>query len=66
LLGLRFSGHFLLTAQDAAPILVVGDRHSTLNADANPLFGRGFLEQKLLQEGHGHSPLQDESVTRTA
>jgi hypothetical protein len=67
LLGLRFPGHFLLTPQDAAPLFVVGNRHPTLNADANPLFGRGFLEEeKLSQEGHGHSPVQDERVTRSA
>ncbi len=64
-MGLGFPSHFLLTPQDAAPVLVIGDGHPTLDADANSLFRRGFLEQKLLQEGHGRSPLQDD-VTQTA
>src|SRR5688500_9885465 len=52
LLGRGLGRHLPLRAEDAAPILVLSDRHATFHAHAHTL-GRGFRAEELLEEGHG-------------
>ena len=48
----RFLGHFLLRPEDAAPILVLCDRHAALDTDANALGGLSLAGEQLLQNAH--------------
>jgi hypothetical protein len=47
----------LLRPQDAAPLLVIGDRHSALDAHANALAGLGFPGEELLPQRHRSSSM---------
>jgi len=42
--------HFALGPEDAAPVLVLGDRHSAFDADSHPLPGLGVAGKQLFQE----------------
>jgi hypothetical protein len=46
---------FALRPENAAPVLVVGNGHSALDTDANPLTGFGLAGKQLFQNGHGFS-----------
>jgi hypothetical protein len=45
--GGRLALALLLCAQDAAPVLVFGDRHAAFDADTHALFRLGFAREKL-------------------
>src|SRR5262245_45575097 len=47
---------FLLRPENAAPVLVIGDRHATLDANPDPLARLGFLGEELLEQGHHEPP----------
>src|SRR5437868_8983454 len=48
--------HFLLCSVDAAPVLVLGDRHPAFDTDPDPrLGGVGLLREQLLKEAHRFS-----------
>ena len=46
-----FGSHFFLSPVDAAPVLVLGDRHPAFDADADPL-SRGFGGEEFLEDRH--------------
>jgi hypothetical protein len=52
LLRLGLAGHFLLPAKDAAPVFMVSDGHSALDAHANALFWLSFLGKQFRQKRH--------------
>ena len=41
-----------LSPQNAAPLLVLGNRHPALDADSHPLPGLGVPRKELFQNGH--------------
>ena len=41
-----------LGPQNAAPLLVLGDRHAALDADSHPGPGGGISGKELFQKGH--------------
>ena len=59
--GGRLLVHLLLRPEDAAPVLVFGNRHAALDAHVDSLDRRGFLGEQLLEKGHDRAP----SVTET-
>jgi hypothetical protein len=50
--GAGLAIHFLLRAEDAAPVLVIRHGHAALDADSNPLPRLGFLSKQFVQQGH--------------
>src|SRR4051794_28795195 len=43
---------FLLSPEDAAPVLVLRDGHAAFDAHAHTLHGLGLLGKQLLENGH--------------
>ena len=44
--------HLALGSENAAPFLVLGDRHAAFDADSDPLARLAIAGKQLLQDGH--------------
>jgi hypothetical protein len=56
--------HLALSAEDAAPFLVFGDRHPAFNANSDSRTGLSIAGKQLLQNGHGCSEFVDSNLRR--
>src|SRR5262249_42029198 len=54
----------LLGSQDAAPFLVLGDRHAAFDTDSHPLTGLILLREQLLPESHRRRPSSRRTAVR--
>src|SRR5262249_55020791 len=52
--GAGFRVHLPLCPIDAAPVLVLGDRHPAFHTDPDPSLRLSLLREQLLEDRHGH------------